>query len=286
MNPASAIPAQAQQAAQEAAPWIEKLARVGFVAKALLYMTIGALATSAALGLGITTASNARNGAVGSRGAMSALLGAPLGQTLLYIIAVGLFGYAAWRTIDAILNPEGKRGWKGVGVRVRSASIAIIHFGLALSAVRIAMGSQGAAQDGNQTRLWTGRALATPGGEIALYAIALGIVGYGLYQLYNAWRAKLDKRLALGRMAHRARTWVVRISRFGIAARGVVFVAMGGLLAKAVQAHDPAQAQTPAQSLGSLFDFGTIPYVIIAVGLIAYGVYQLINAKYRRIQVT
>ena len=283
MNPASAIPVHAQHAAHEAAPWIEKLARMGFVAKALLYMTVGALATIAALGLGGATGVEGRT--VGSRGAMGALLAAPFGQVLLYVIAAGLFGYAAWRTIEAITNPERKRGWKGVASRVRSAGVALIHFGLAYSAVRIAMGHASEAQDGQSSQTWTARALATPGGTYALYAVALGLAAYGAYQLYCAWRAKLGKQLSLGQMSYRARRWVIGISRFGIAARGIVFITTGGLVAKAVREHDPAEAAGPVRSLRELFSFGTIPFAMIAVGLIAYGLYQLLNAKYRRIHV-
>jgi hypothetical protein len=283
MNPVSAIPANAQHAAQDAAPWIERLARVGFVAKAILYMTVGALATIAALGLDRTTGIDGDT--VGSRGAMGALFQAPFGRVLLYVIAAGLFGYATWRTIEAIMNPERKHGWKGVALRIRSAGVAIIHFGLAYSAVRIAMGNQQAAQDGQQTQHWAAKALSTPGGAAVLYGIALALAAYGAYQLYKAWRAKLNKQLSLGQLSYRARKWVVGISRFGIAARGVVFIATGGLVAKAVRDQNPSEAGGPTRSLQELFDFGTIPFVIIATGLIAYGVYQLINARYRRIQV-
>jgi hypothetical protein len=272
MSPASAIPAGAQQAAEEVAPWVAKLARVGFVAKALLYITVGALAIGAAR-------------PTGSRGAMGALLAAPFGRVLLYVVAAGLFGYAVWRLIEAIMNPEGERGWKGAATRVRSAGIAVIHFGLCYSAVRIAIGHAGAAQEGAQSQHWTARALATPGGEVALYAVALGVAGYGLYQLYRAWRAKLSKHLSLGQLSFRARRWVIGTSRFGIAARGVVLVVTGGLVAKAVRERDPSEAAGPAKSLRELFELGRIPFVIIAVGLIAYGVYQVINARYRRIRV-
>lgn len=283
MNPASAIPARAQHAAHQAAPWIAQLARVGFVAKALLYMTVGALATIAALGLSRTTGVQGKT--VGSRGAMGSLIAAPLGQLLLYMIAAGLAGYAVWRVIEAIMNPEGRRGWKGAALRLRSAAVAAIHFGLAYSAARIALGHHAAAQDGHQTKTWTARALATPGGTYVLYAIALGLAIYGAYQLYCAWRAKLGQRLALGRLSTTARTWVVGVSRFGIAARGVVFVTTGALVARAVREHDPSQAAGPSRSLRELFELGTIPFAIIAVGLVAYGVYQLINARYRRIDV-
>lgn len=284
MSPASAIPAGAEHAAHEAAPWIEKLARVGFVAKAILYMTIGALAVSAALGLG-GTAGSPREGTVDSRGAMAKLLEAPFGQMLLYIIAGGLFGYAAWRMIEAIMNPERKRGAKGVALRLRSAGVSVIHFGLGYTAIRLAMGERGAARDGHQAQHWTAKALASETGQMALYGVALALAAYGAYQLYKAWRAKLNKHLSLGQMSHRARKWVIGISRFGIAARGVVFIVTGGLVAKAVRDHNPSEVGSPTHSLREIVNFGTIPFAIIAAGLIAYGVYQLINARYRRIHV-
>ena len=283
MNPASAIPASAQRAVGEVAPWIERLARLGFLAKAILYMTVGALATCAALRLAGTPAPM-HGKTVGSRGAMGTLIAAPAGRVLLVVLAIGLFGYAAWRTIDAIMDPERRHGWKGIAGRVRSAGIAAVHFGLAYSAVRIAMGHFSAAQDGAKSQHWTARALATPGGAYALIAIAIAIAGYGAYQLYCAWRAKLDKKLSLD-MSYRARQWVIGISRFGIAARGVVFLVTGILVALAARDHDPAKAAGPRRSLRELFELGTVPFVLVAVGLVAYGVYQLINARYRRIQV-
>jgi hypothetical protein len=289
MHPASAIPGAAHAAAREAvhevAPWIAWLARLGFAAKGLLYMTVGALATCAALRLAGTEAP-ARGATVGSRGAMGALLAAPAGHVLLYVMAAGLFCYAAWRLIEAIADPEHRgHGAKGLAMRVRSLGVAAVHVGLGYSALRIALGHHENARDGRQTMHWTAKALATPGGTWALYAIALGLVAYGLHQLYCAVRAKLDKQLSLAALSSRARRWVIGISRFGIAARGVVFIVTGGLVARAVRERDPQQAAGPVRSLRELLELGTIPFALIAIGLVAYGVYQLLNARYRRIQV-
>lgn len=284
MSRASAIPAEAERAAQEAAPWIARLARLGFLAHALLYITVGALATSAALRI-FGRHAPVPGKTVGSRGAMAELLQAPAGQVLLYIIAVGLAGYGTWRAIAAIRDPEHHgRDAKGIAQRLGSAGVAIIHFGLAYTAVRVAMGHLGAAHEGSESQQWTARALATPGGAWLLYAVALGLAGYGVYQLYCAAREKLGEGLALT-MSARARRSVLGISRFGIAARGVVFVVTGGLVAAAVRENNPAKAAGPGKSLYELFELGTVPFLIVAVGLIAFGVYQLLNAKYRQIRV-
>lgn len=248
-------------------------------------MTVGALATCAALRL-FGTPAPMQGKTVGSRGAMGALLDAPAGHVLLYIISIGLFGYAAWRLIEAIMDPE-RHGHdaKGIAMRIRSAAVAVIHVGLGYSALRIAMGHYAAAQDGRQSQHWTARALATPGGKYALYAIAAGLAGYGIYQLYCAAKSKLDKQLSLGSLSQRAVRWVIGISRFGIAARGVVFVVTAGLFVKAVRDRNPSDAAGPTRSLRELFNWGALPFAFVAVGLIAYGVYQLLDARYRRITV-
>jgi hypothetical protein len=275
----SAISGAANQAIHEAKPWLEKLARLGFVAKGVLYMTIGALATAAALRLGGTPAT-------GSRGAMTHLLEAPFGEALLVVIAIGLFGYAAWRFVEGIADPE-HHGTKPKGIlkRARAIGVGVIHVALAISALKVAAGNLAAGNDGAQTQQATAKAMSTPGGMTALWLVAGGFVAYGLYQLYNAWRSKLDKRLALGQLSSRTRRIVVGASRFGIAARGVVFVTIGALLARGIQHRDPREARGIKAAMLELFNLGRWPFLTVAVGLVAYGVYQLINARYRRIAV-
>ena len=279
MNPASAIPASAQRAVGEAGPWIARLARLGFAAKALLYITIGALATTAAVGLGGTAAP-------GKHDAMFTLLKAPLGRVLLGAMAVGLFGYAAWRLIEAVTNPEREHGLKGAAGRIKSAVTGAIHFMIGVTAVKLAMGGFAIGSEGKEARHWTARALNTPGGKYALWALAIGLILYGLYELSCAVRAKLSKKLELGRLQPNTANLVVALSRFGIAARGAVFIAMGAILVRAVRQGDPKEAGGLQASLRELVtEIGRVPYAFVAAGLIAYGIYQLINAKYRRINV-
>ena len=275
----SEIAGKAEHAVCDVAPWLEKLARLGFLAKATLYMTIGALATAAALRLGGSPAT-------GSRGAMAHLLEAPFGEVLLVVIAIGLFGYAAWRLVEGIADPEhhGTKP-KGIAKRARSIGVGIIHGALAISAIKLATGDLSAANDGTRTQQWTAKAMAAPGGMTALWLVAGGFIAYGLYQLYNAWRAKLNKRLALGRMSRRSQRLVIAASRFGIAARGVVFATIGGLLVRGIQHHDPREARGIKAAMLELSALGRWPFLFIATGLVAYGIYQLINARYRRIAV-
>ena len=99
----------------DVAPWIESLARVGYTAKGILYITIGYLAAKAGLGQG--------GSVTDTGGAMRQVKHASLGQPLLLVIAVGLLGYAAWRLVEAITDPE-RRGTdlKGIFMRAGFAS--------------------------------------------------------------------------------------------------------------------------------------------------------------------
>jgi hypothetical protein len=259
------------------APWIERMARVGYTAKGILYITIGYLAARAGLGQGgrVTDTS----------GAMRQVKTAGLGQPLLLVIAAGLLGYAGWRLVEAIADPE-RRGTdlKGVLMRVGFVARGIFHAGLGLTAIRLALG-RGGATSSSQAPQWTARAFQVPGGELLVAFAALFIGGYGLYQFYRAWSPKIRRHLSLTEVPAGTQRWVLGVSRFGVAARGVVFCLIGFFLARASLHHDPAQAGGVRESLRAVAHTGRWPFVVIALGLIAYGVYELVNARYRNIRV-
>jgi hypothetical protein len=263
--------------AKDVAPWVERFARVGYAAKALLYITVGLLAARAGLGQGGRTTD--------THGALRVMYGVTLGRAMLLVIAAGLLGYAVWRLIEAILDPE-QRGisWKGVGVRIGSAARAVFHGALGVAALRLAYGDR-SRLGGDHPQYWTARAFELPGGELLVWLAALSIIGYGLYQLYRAYAPKLGRQLQLWKIPESASGFVVGVSRFGIAARGVVFCLIGFLLARAAAHHDAGDAGGVRESLGALAGFGRWPFVVVALGLVAYGVYELVNARYRRIRV-
>ncbi|CAN5911929.1 hypothetical protein BH11MYX3_BH11MYX3_38930 [soil metagenome] len=275
---ARSLPIVGHVAAGEVAPWIERLARVGFAAKGVLYLTIGALAASAAIGHGGKSVND-------SRGAMGDLLGTQLGRPLLAVIAIGLFGYALWRIIEGFTDPEHRgRDAKGIAMRIGFVINGLIHLALAGTAASLALWSRGGGH-GSQAKHWTGRALEMPGGVYLVYAGAAGVLGYGIYQLYRAWKAKLDKQLRLGELSSGTRRAVIAISRFGIAARALVFGTIGVLLGRAAMHENPREAGGIRESMRELGSLGKWPFFVLAVGLGAYGIYQLIAARYRRVEV-
>ncbi|HXG70253.1 MAG TPA: DUF1206 domain-containing protein [Gemmatimonadaceae bacterium] len=265
-------------ATREAAPWIERLARVGYAAKAVLYATIGVLAASAALSGGGRTTD--------TRGAMGTVLAAPFGRVLLMVVGAGLFGYALWRMVEAINDPENRGSdAKGIALRFSFAARSLAHAALGFTAFGIAAAGRPDSEAPDGPELWTARALEMPGGRGIVLAVAAGIIGYALYQLYRAAAAKLSKKLELHTLSPSAQRLVIATSRFGIGARGLVFGMIGVLMLRAARQDSAEKAGGIGDALKALSDLGKWPFAVIAIGLIAYGGYELLNARFRRIRV-
>ncbi|HMH55082.1 MAG TPA: DUF1206 domain-containing protein [Gemmatimonadales bacterium] len=262
---------------EDVAPWIERMARLGYTAKGMLYITVGLVAAHAGFGRGGRT--------VDTQGALRVVHHATFGRVALMVAGAGLIGYAIWRIVEGVLDPD-RRGTdlKGLALRTSFVGRGVLHGALGITALRLAARERpGPHRD--QTRHWAEVAFGLPAGDLLVWLAAVGIAGYGVYQLYRAYASKLSRQLNLGEVGTGTMRWVVGVSRFGIAARGVVFCLIGILMARAAAGHDPAQAGGLRKSMGLLAGIGRWPLVVVALGLAAYGVYELVNARYRRIRV-
>ncbi len=252
---------------------IERLARLGYASIGIVYMIVGALAATAGLGRGGSTG--------GQKSAFLVILRQPFGRIALGVIALGLVGYTLWRLVSAVTDSE-HRGTdaKGWALRAASAGRGLVYGAITIEVVRLMMNKSSGAGGDQQAKHWTARLMEKPFGPWLVGAAGLGVVAYGAYQLYAAWDAKLSKRLSLGEIDGRVRRKVVAVSRFGIGARGAVFFVIGGSLVLAAVKHNPSAARGTSGALASLPE----PLlVVVGIGLAAYGVYALVNARYRRI---
>jgi len=259
--------------------WVPKLARAGYASKAVLYAVIGVLAALAATGNGGAT--------TGSKGALRTIGEQPFGQVLLGLVIVGLVGYATWSFVRAVLDPEreGKDG-KAVAKRVGWFAVGVIHLGLVGYAIGLLTGAA-VGGGGGGAQGWTARLMGWSGGPWLVGAAGVTVTALSLHQLYRGWRADLDDRLDLSQLGASARRWAVGISRFGIAARGVVGTIVGVALVVAGLRSDPNEAKGLGEALASVqsWTLGSVILGAIAVGLVAYGVYELVEARFRRIHV-
>lgn len=275
--------------ATDASKWVEWLARVGFVAKGLLYGTVGSLAACAGLGNGGETTD--------TRGAMGQLVALPFGELVLFGIAIGLVGYGVWRIVEGVADPDNRgRDAKALALRASFVLRGLLHLLLAWSAAKFALDMPstvsigpgvpgGGGASSGESEQATAYALSFPAGEWIVMAIAACIGGFGAWQVIRAFRAKLNRNVSKGEIAQEGGAWLIVVSRLGIAARGLVFMAIAWLLARAGFQNDASQSGGVDQGLDVFANLGRIPLIAIGAGLVAYGVYQLLSARYRRIRV-
>ncbi|MGH7528401.1 MAG: DUF1206 domain-containing protein [Gemmatimonadales bacterium] len=260
----------------ELRPWVERLARAGYAAKGAVYLLIGILAFQAAAGAG--------GRATGTSGVLRTLVRQPFGRWLLAIVALGLLGYAVWRAVSAIVDPEGRgrEGWKRLLARIGFACSALIHIGIGWEAVRLVLGrGGGGGDDGTESR--TAELLSAPLGPWLVGLVAAGVASYGVAQIARGLRGDVAERLALGALGGDERRLVIRAARVGMVARGVVFNMIGVFLAQAALEHDPSEAGGLGEALRVLQQQPYAPVLLgaVAIGLVAYGAFQLVKARYR-----
>jgi hypothetical protein len=253
---------------------LEQLARLGYAARGAVSLIVGGLALLAAFG--------PAGGATGSKGALQALMAQPLGEALLAVVALGLFGFALWRALQSVLDADGEgRSAKALAVRagqgiagVAYASLGIFALGLLFTWGRSASGEQ-SAQD------WTAWLLAQPFGRWLVGAVGLAIIGAALGMAAKAWTASFRRHLACGPAA----SWVIPLGRAGFAARAVVFLLAGGFLLVAAWQADPGEARGLGGALAALQQqpYGQALFALVAAGLAAFGAFNVAQARFRRI---
>lgn len=269
---------QGRKIEKSAGPWITLLARFGYAAKGVVYIVIGALAAFAAFkGSGQTT---------DSRGALEEIMFQPFGKYLLGAVAVGLAGYSLWRFVQALKDTEDKgSGVKGIAVRIGYAVIGVIYAGLAFFAVQLLLGSAENSSSDSSSKEWTATLLSQPFGQWLVGLLGSGFIIVALSHFYKAYTAKFRKKLMESKMSANALTFAVRAGRFGLAARGIVFGIIGAFFILAALRSNAAEARGLGGALTALQQqtYGQILLGFVALGLVAYGFYMLVLARYRRI---
>jgi hypothetical protein len=259
--------------------WMSRLARLGYAIKGVVYLIIGWLAAELAAGQG--------GAATDQRGALHTIYDAPLGKFLLIVVAVGLVGFGLWCFIQAIFDTEGKgRDAKGIIGRIGYAVVGLAYGVLAYGAYQLVAGTGSGGKSSTATAQdWTGLLLKQPFGVALVILVGLVIIGVAFYLFSKAYTARFRQRLNLASVSTNVRKLAVFLGRFGYAALGVVFSIIGIFMIMAAIQHNPHQAKGLDSALKTLLHQPLGPFLlgIVALGLIAYGVYSFVEARYRRV---
>ena len=238
--------------------------RIGFAARGLLYVVLGLLVVG--------------SGRIEGPDGVLRYLGGDYGKWLLVLMIVGFVGYGLWRLGDAFLGTEHSgHDKKSLVERVGAAASALIHLLLAWQAVELvaeAGRSSGGAMASEQAEM----VLDLPGGQLLLGAIAVGLAVAGVMQLVKAAKCSFLADLDLQTQDE----WVKWLGRAGYGARWVVFLLAGWFLIDAAMSGRPGEAAGIEQILAWL---ESPMNWIVAGGLFLFGLYSLVEARYRRIHV-
>ncbi|MDX6409291.1 MAG: hypothetical protein QOE13_2362 [Gaiellaceae bacterium] len=255
---------------------MEKLARLGLVAQGVSFGLVAFLALELALGKG--------GKATDREGALQAIAGDGIGRIVVFGLAAGFGAYALWRLAQVVLghDVEERTDEKKWGKRLSSLGKAAIYAALCWGAFSIALGKQGG---GNKEQETTKGILGWPGGRWIVAGIALAIAGAALWNLYRAVSGKYKDSLKTGEMSARELKWTTRIAVVGLLSRAVVFGLVSWFFFKAAAEYDAKKARGLDGALRKLAaaPYGTVLLSIVAAGLFAFGLFCLIQARYREV---
>jgi uncharacterized protein DUF1206 len=248
--------------------------RLGYVAKAVVYLLIGTLALRVAIGL--------RGGRLTDPGgALYVVLQRPMGHTLLLAIAVGLLAYAAWQVAAALLGRD-RHARAGYLARALTIVRAAVYGLIGVQAMRLALGLRG-GHTGPAPLVR--EALHWPFGEWLVILAGVGSALYVLFEIRDAINGHLEPDLDASTLRRGAGEWALQVARAGIVARALVLVLLAVGVIRAGLAHRASDAGGMDASLTVLHSLPQGAFLLgaAAAGLFAYGVYQLLHARYARL---
>jgi hypothetical protein len=266
--------------AERARPWVKWLARWGYYARGSVYLVLGLIAVRAAFSRG--------GEAEGPGGAMLEIFRQPLGRWLLAGVALGLLVYAVWRWVQAVLDPDDEGSdLRGISGRAGHAVSGTIYGLLAVQAVLlvVGMGDGGDGGGDEQAEHWSAVALEQPAGRWLLGAAGVLIAVFGATEFWVAYTVPFMRLMHGEALGERGRAAVRTLGRVGLVARGMVSVLIGVLVVRAALDFDPSEAAGLEGALEEMAGqpFGPLLLGAVGAGIAAYGVFQFVEGRYRKI---
>lgn len=243
--------------------WFGMLVMAGLIAVGVVHCLIGILALQLAW-------TGSPDKQADQKGALSAIASNPVGGVLLWVVAIALAGLVIWKLTQAWwgYSYETKKS-KRVRKRIGSAGAAVMYLVLAITAIRYSVGDPAQSSDKQQeTRV--GELLSKPFGQVVAIALAVAVVGYGIVLIKRGVTASF-----LDDYQGHAADAVKRFGQVGFTAKGVGVGLIGVLLGWAAWSYDPQKAAGLDGALRLVKEqtAGPIMLTLIAIGLIAYGLY-------------
>ena len=251
---------------------VARAARLGFAARATIYLLIGCFTLLLAFGK--------QPPEDDQRGAMQEVARHTGGFLLLVVLAIGLAAYALWRFSETAFGS--RTGDRKLGSRLKSFFRGCVYAALAYTAVDVLLHSS--RSQAHQQQEWSAKVMSHQGGRwlVGLVGLVLLIVGAAL--VFEAVRGKFKEGFKLAEMPRFARRTVWILGAVGTTARGVVFGLTGFFVLQAAWRYDSSKARGLDGALRRLAasQDGKLWVTAAGLGLIAFGLYGYAEAAWRR----
>ena len=261
----------------QASKWYATAARWGLTSKGIVYCLSGFIALLAGLHFGRQSADDA-----GKQDVFNIVKDQPFGKWVVLAIAIGLLCYTAWRFMQAFGDTEHKGDdKKGLSKRASYVFSGLAYAGVTIYAFKVFMG---ASSESNGKQKWVATLLDKPYGAWIVIAIGLIFIGTGCYQLYRAVAGKYKKYVRSALHKDTA-PWIIAAGIAGYSARGIIWLIVGWLFIKAGLHSNSKEAGGSDAAFQWVQDssYGSILLIVVAAGLICYGVFTLLRARYQAI---
>lgn len=249
---------------------IDKIQTVGQASKGVVYIIIGALTALAAFDMGGQKA--------GKSNVIDFLQNQPFGNFIIYLLAIGIFAYAAWRFYKAIADPKNK-GEDPSGLAKR---FGYMCSGAIYGAFGFTLLSGGGG--GSNGRHFLAQVMDKSYGPILIGLTGLIIIGVGIYQIHKGYSGKYLEELNATRSDRR--DLLNKSGKFGYMARGVVFGIIGYFVVQAAYTEnaDIIRGTEGAFSYLQGFSYGWLIMGLIAIGLLGHGIFMIFVARYSSVR--
>jgi len=262
--------------------WLRAGSRFGLACRGTVYLLVGYLAFRLAL------ASHERAGAPASgAGAVQAAVAPAWGRVPLVLLVAGLAAYALTQLVEAVFRPAHATGPMGAWRQRAVSSWGFVLYSVfCLSTARLLAGNraeQTARSEQRQDAGVTADLLRTGWGQALLVLAGILVVAGGLEAGRRAVRLNFRERFTAGHMSRALAIITRALGAFGSVARAVVFVLTGAFLIKAAVLSRADQAKGLDAVFRSVASshYGAWLLALLACGLFCYGLYCLVEARYR-----
>jgi uncharacterized membrane protein YozB (DUF420 family) len=255
--------------------WLEHLTRAGLVGYGVIHLLFAWIIVRIAFGGAPADGDQS--------GALHTVAGKPFGAVLITALVVGLVAMTIWQLFEAAIGHRDERGRHRVYERVASGGRAAFYAYVAWTGVKVLKGKSASSADTQEQAsedlmVTTGGRFTVAFAGVAVAAIGVGLVFYGLAR-------KFEKHLMTGRMSAAAKVLSRRLGIVGYVAKGSAYAIAGVLFVVAAVRYDPDKARGLDAALREMAEhaYGTWLLALTALGIAAYGLFGLVQARYREV---